>query len=141
MSLPVPASAIHNFSDETCCHTAYFASQPNGSGVLVTARGEIDSVNSESFATFTLERATADGQLKVDLSQITFFGVDGVWALRTINNGCLARGTDWSLTAGRAVARVLRICDPMGILPVTVGAPAGSASLQLVAQPTQSPGQ
>jgi anti-anti-sigma regulatory factor len=134
MSLPLTASENTCF-DEINCHTAYFTSQPDGTAMLVTARGEIDSVNSGPFAAFALRRATGDGQLTVDLSGVTFLGVDGVSALHTINDGCAARRTRWKLTVGPAVARVLGICAPLGDLPVSAG-PASPASLQLVAQPT-----
>jgi anti-anti-sigma regulatory factor len=137
MSLPPTPSAANTIFDEKHCHTAYFTSQPTWGGILVTARGEIDSVNSEPFAAFALNRATAGRRLRVDLSRITFFGVDGVAALHTIHADCAARGIRWTIMPGPAALRVLRICDRAGVLPVIAGTTT-PASLQLVTQPAQS---
>ncbi|MGH3968330.1 MAG: STAS domain-containing protein, partial [Mycobacterium sp.] len=57
-------------------------------------------------------------QLVVDLSGLEFFGTAGFSALHTINVRCAGTDVAWSLVPGRAVARLLRICDPDNTLPI-----------------------
>ncbi len=140
MPLPLALTAPLPFLDEKRCHTAYFTSQLNGAAVLVTAHGEIDSASSEAFSAFAVKQIASAAQLRIDLSRLTFFGVDGFSALHAIHADCAARAIGWTLTIGSATVRVLRICDRAGVLPVTAET-TSPASLQLVTQPAQGPRQ
>ena len=138
MSAPIPAPVK---TDELHCHTADLTTHcEDGDDIVVTVAGEIDAANAERFATYTLARATPAHHLTVDLARLEFFGVAGFSALHTVKLYCAARGVRWTLVVGPAVARVLRLCDPVGALPVSV-ATRRPASLQLVPQPGQGSGQ
>lgn len=91
--------------------------------VAVSARGEIDAANADDFGDYVLDLVPRCDQLVVDLSELIFFGTPGVLALRRIQ-----AETAWVLVSGSAVARILRVCDPAGDLPV-----AGSMEAALVA--------
>ncbi|MFA5710159.1 STAS domain-containing protein [Mycolicibacterium sp.] len=81
--------------------------------VAVSAHGEIDDANADDFCDYVLELAPGCDQLVVDLSELTFFGTPGVSALRRLRTD-----TAWVLVTGPAVARMLRVCDAAGDLPV-----------------------
>lgn len=101
--------------------------------VLVTADGEIDASNAQGFAEFTVAHLDRERALLVDLTQLEFFGTAGFSALHTINVQCAGRGVRWALSVSGAVARVLRICDPDGTLPVA--GHGGVDLFELVAKP------
>lgn len=137
MSAPMPAAA----ADELHCHTADLTTHSaDGDEVVVTVTGEIDAANAERFAAYALEWTRPGHRLTVDLTELEFFGIEGFSALHVVNVRCAARGARWTLTVGPVVARVLRLCDPVGALPVT-GATRRPVSLQLVSQPGQRAGQ
>ncbi|MCV7174320.1 STAS domain-containing protein [Mycolicibacterium sphagni] len=84
--------------------------------VLITAVGEIDAANSGELLRF-VEKLLADyDQLVLDLSQLGFFATDGYSALHSIDTRCKRRGIDWVVVPGAEVMRVLRVCDPEGLL-------------------------
>lgn len=86
--------------------------------VVVTAVGAIDAANAEAFARCALARADASKPLIIDLIGLDFFGTAGFSALHTLNVQCARARIRWAVAASGAVARVLRICDPAGALPV-----------------------
>ena len=53
----------------------------------------------------------------------------GFSALETINRQCARRSIDWVLVAGTEVARLLRVCDTDGALPVAGNIVSGVATL------------
>lgn len=102
--------------------------------VLVTADGEIDAANAHEFARFALAQLDGTTPLLVDLTELEFFGTAGFSALHTVNVQCAGRGVRWAVSASDAVARVLRICDPDGTLPVA--GHGGVDLFELVAKPS-----
>lgn len=136
MSAPMPTSLV----DEMSCHTADLTTYCDGADVVVTVSGEIDAANAERFASYALDRTSTGQRLTVDLTELEFFGVEAFSALHTVNVRCAADGVRWVLTVGPAAARVLRLCDPAGALPV-IRRQCAPASLQLVSESGQSPGQ
>ena len=137
MSAAIPASV----TDQLRCHSADFTRHGDDcADVVVAVSGEIDAANAERFATYALEGATTGHHLTVDLTKVGFFGVEGFSALHRVNVHCAGRGARWTLAVGPAVARVLRLCDPVGALPVTAGM-CRPVSLQLVSQSGQGTGQ
>ena len=54
----------------------------------------------------------------LDLQDVGFFGTQGFSVLWTINERCAHASVNWTLVSGRAVSRVLEICDPDRTLPV-----------------------
>ncbi len=88
--------------------------------LLIAAVGEVDASNSGDLLGYVEECLAGYQQLVIDLSRLTFFGTDGFSALHTVNVRCSRRGVDWVLVPGPEVERVLRVCDPEGVL-ITAG--------------------
>jgi anti-anti-sigma regulatory factor len=75
-------------------------------------------------------------KLTLDLSTVDFIATAGFSALHRINVTCSAADVQWAMVPSRAVARLLRICDPDGVLPVVEPtkrpAPDQDALLELI---------
>lgn len=84
----------------------------------MSVSGEIDSVNAAEFAAAVRDTAGRRGGLVLDLTQVDFMAVDGVSALHAINAHLLRNGVEWCIVASAAVARVLELCDPEGLIPL-----------------------
>jgi anti-anti-sigma factor len=86
--------------------------------IVLTASGDIDASNADSFGK-TISRLTAEGDpLVVDLRAVDFCGVQGLQVLVALDEQCRESGVSWALVAGRAVHAVLRIGDCGASLPV-----------------------
>jgi anti-anti-sigma factor len=123
--------------------SAEFTVQPGPSGTVITAHGELDAANANQLTKF-VERCIrhSNRMIVVDLRGLEFFGTAGFSALHRINVVCSGAGVNWVLVPGRAVYRVLRICDPDSTLPTATslpelvsGIPEPRPLLQLVPQP------
>jgi len=86
--------------------------------VVVTADGELDASNAIQFADYFDLCITDSTPLVVDLSGLEFFGTAGFSALHLINVSCAAKKLRWAVVPSKAVARLLRICDPDHALPL-----------------------
>jgi anti-anti-sigma factor len=129
-------------SQPSQCGTARFAAYWAPSAVVITAHGELDAANANQLADYVQRSATNSGSLVLDLSGLEFFGIAGFSALHMINVGCVKADVHWALVPSRAVWRLLRICDPDGMLPTAESVDAALSSreeprklLQLVSQP------
>jgi anti-anti-sigma factor len=100
---------------------------------IVSARGDIDGTNAGTLTDYALANVARCRGLVLDLSCLEFFGTEGFSALHRVSVCCAGAGTSWVLVSGAAVSRVLRICDPHGLLPAvdTVGAALASLRDQL----------
>jgi anti-anti-sigma factor len=100
---------------------------------IVSARGDIDATNAGTLTDYALVNVARCRGLVLDLSCLEFFGTEGFSALHRVSVCCAGAGTSWVLVSGAAVSRVLRICDPHGLLPAvdTVGAALASLRDQL----------
>jgi len=84
--------------------------------VLITAEGEVDASNSGDMLRYVEENVAGYQQLVLDLSRLTFFGTDGFSALHTLDMRCSRRGIQWVVVPGAEAGRMLRVCDPEGLL-------------------------
>lgn len=121
--------------------TARFAAHWVPSATVITAHGELDAANAGRLADYVQRCATCSKSLILDLSGLEFFGTAGFSALHTINVRCVKVDVHWALVPSRAVSRLLRICDPDGVLPAAESVTAVLSSrkerrrlLQLVSQ-------
>ncbi len=89
----------------------------NSSVAIIGAHGEIDASNASTLAECTLGHVTGCRGLILDLRSLDFFGAKGFSALLKVSAGCARAGISWALVPGAAVSRLLRICDPQGVLP------------------------
>ena len=107
------------------CHTARFTTQWTTDNVgIIAVGGELDASNATAFADHVAQCTAAGDRLVLDLSELEFFGTAGFSALHTINVRCADTTSRWVLVTGDAVARLLRVCDPDGTLPVADSVPA-----------------
>jgi len=111
---------------------ADFTAQRSSSVAVVSAQGELDAANADQFAEY-VQRCIADREwLTVDLRGLEFVGTAGFSALHRINVVCSALGTHWAMIPSEAVSRLLRICDPDGILPVMEAADGSQPERRLL---------
>lgn len=103
---------------------------------VVAAEGELDAANADQFAEYVARCIKDQRWLTLDLAGVTFIGTAGFSALHRINVACSAADVRWAMRPSRAVARLLLLCDPDGVLPVADSAtapdPDEASSLQLV---------
>ena len=101
----------------------------SASTVLVAAFGEIDAAGAAGLS----ERIEAhlDGyrQLVLDLSRLDFFGTAGYSVLHRVHSRCARAGVGWVLVPGPEVERLLRVCDPDGIMPTAPNIVSAVAAL------------
>ncbi|MGA9492265.1 MAG: STAS domain-containing protein [Mycobacterium sp.] len=84
---------------------------------VVSAHGHIDASNANTLTEYTVGHLTGCRGLIIDLSYLDFFGTDGFSALHRVSVCCAHAGIAWVVVPSDAVSRVLRICDPHGLLP------------------------
>jgi anti-anti-sigma factor len=123
-------------------HTVRFTAEWGPSSVVITAHGELDASNAVALADYVARCATRAESVVVNLSDLDFFGTASFSALHTINVRCAGAGVPWAVVPGKAVSRLLSICDPDSALPLAESMPdvaAGSEKprrlFQLIAQP------
>jgi anti-anti-sigma factor len=123
-------------------HSARFTAEWGPSFVVITAHGELDASNANQLADYVQRCAAHSESLIVNLSGLEFFGTAGFSALHTVNVRCAGVGVRWAVVPGKAVSRLLRICDPDSVLPVAESVPdildaneKPRRLFQLVAQP------
>ncbi len=98
--------------------------------VLVAAFGDVDAAGAAHLSE-TIERYIGGGyrQLVLDLSRLAFFGTAGYAVLHRVHSRCLRAAVDWVLVPGKEVERLLRVCDPDGILPTAPNIVSAVATL------------
>lgn len=86
---------------------------------LITVDGELDAANADQLAAYVQQSVNRSRRVILDLRGLNFIGTAGFSALHRINVICSAAQTSWAMAPSPAVARLLRLCDPDGTLPVT----------------------
>jgi anti-anti-sigma factor len=81
------------------------------STAVVTGIGEIDASNTDRLIDYVHGKALLCRSLVLDLTALTFLGVEGFSMLCTLSERCAKADIGWVLVPGAAVNRVLRICD------------------------------
>lgn len=97
--------------------------------VLLAALGEIDATSADRLSTCIEAHLPGHRQLVLDLTRLEFVGTAGYSVLHRVNARCARAGIDWVLVPGREVARLLRVCDPDGILPTAPNIVSAVATL------------
>lgn len=111
------------------CHTAFFATRwHDGETAVVEVAGEVDAVSADALRDYAISILRDAGRVVLDFSEVKFFGTAGFSALQTLRVAGTAAGTDWVMVVSPAVARVLRICDPAGVM-VGVGTVAAGIAV------------
>ena len=99
-------------------HSARFTAEWISSRVVITAHGELDASNASQLADYVESCIAHSTSVIVDLSSLEFFGTAGFSALHLINVRCAGANLRWAVVPGKAVSRLLRICDPDNTLPL-----------------------
>ena len=99
----------------------------------MVVEGDIDATNGRSLGCYVERHTSASLQLVLDLSGVNFFGTQGFAALHYIRLCCARNEMDWMIVGGRAVRRLVRICDPDEILPLTNELQSARAQLDHIA--------
>jgi anti-anti-sigma factor len=97
---------------------------------IVSAYGDIDASNASTLVDYALVNAVRCRGLILDLSRLEFIGTEGFSALHKVSVRCARAEIRWMVVPGAAVSRLLRLCDPHGLLPTVDTVEAALASLQ-----------
>ncbi|MEI6252373.1 MAG: STAS domain-containing protein [Mycobacteriaceae bacterium] len=89
----------------------------SASTVLVVAFGEIDAASALTLSERIERHLPGYQQLVLDLSRLEFFGTAGYSVLHRVQSYCARAGVAWVLVPGPEVERLLRVCDPDGVMP------------------------
>lgn len=108
------------------------ARELSDSTILITAVGEIDADTSTGLSERIERYVGAYPQVIVDFSRLAFFGTAGYSVLNHLHARCARTGVDWVLVPGPEVQRLLRVCDPDGILPTAPNIVSAVAALTRV---------
>jgi anti-anti-sigma factor len=100
------------------CDNAQFRARWDQRSGVIRARGDLDAANADQFSDYVANCVQHFPKLILDLSAVDFIATAGFSALHRINVACSAADVQWAMVPSRAVARLLRICDPDGVLPV-----------------------
>lgn len=85
--------------------------------VTVAVAGEVDAANAKHFAHAIREAAGVCRAVIVDLTAVPFMAFDGASALYAISAHFSREDVEWCVVGSPAVARVLQLCDPEGLIP------------------------
>jgi anti-anti-sigma factor len=97
--------------------------------ILVAAVGEVDAASAANLSECIERHLPGYRQLVLDLSRLVFFGAAGYSVLHRVHSRCVRFGVDWVLVPGPEVTRLLRVCDPDGILPTAPNIVSAVAAL------------
>jgi anti-anti-sigma factor len=90
---------------------------PYGGAIVVGASGELDASNFGHFTEYVRVRLAGQRAVVLDLTQVDFFGAQGIRSLLEIANECEGNGIKWALLPSDAVTRLLKICGKDVQLP------------------------
>lgn len=97
--------------------------------LLVTGTGEVDAANAATLSESIEQHLPGYRQLVLDLSRLEFFGTAGYSVLHRVHSQCSRAGVEWVLVPGPEVDRLLRVCDPDGLLPTAPNIVSAVATL------------
>ena len=84
----------------------------------VSVCGEVDAANAKHFAHTVREAAGGAASLVLDLTEVHFMAFDGASALYAISAHLAREDVTWCLVPSPSVSRVVKLCDPEGIIPL-----------------------
>jgi anti-anti-sigma factor len=111
------ASPPHSGSTFFDCRGARLRAKTDTGLTVISISGEIDASNADDVSHRASELASDCGALIVDLADIDFIALDGLYALSALNIQCARTGTTWALITSQAVNRLLRLGDHDKLLP------------------------
>jgi anti-anti-sigma factor len=109
------------------------STRAEGSATVVAASGEIDASNIDRLTDYVRSVLRANCPLVIDLSELSFFGAQGIPALFMVSEECGRAGVGWAVVTSHPVQRLLRIGDKDRRLPTVSSVPD---ALKRLATPT-----
>jgi anti-anti-sigma factor len=97
---------------------------------VISAHGHIDASNADTLTEYTLGHLMQCRGLILDLHDLDFFGTEGFSTLHRVSVCCAHAGIGWAVVPSEAVARVLRIGDPQGLLPAASTVEAATVTVR-----------
>ena len=101
---------------------------------VVAATGEVDASNIDRLSEYLRGALTGNRPLVVDLTELSFFGAQGIPALFLLGEDCAKAGVDWVVVVSHPVGRLLRIGDKDHRLPTVSSIPE---ALERLARPPE----
>lgn len=80
--------------------------------------GEVDAANAKHFAHTVREAAGGAASLVLDLTEVHFMAFDGASALYAISAHLAREDVTWCVVPSPSVSRVVKLCDPEGLIPL-----------------------
>lgn len=99
-------------------------------GAVVKVQGELDAANTGQMTEYVQHCAAECEWLVLDLEEVTFIGTDGFSALKMIGKQCASDAIYCTTVPGRAVRRLLQICDTAGSVSTTTSLTEALADAQ-----------
>ena len=87
--------------------------------LAVAVLGEVDAGNAKAFADEVCALIADATVVLLDLSGLDFMAVDGCTALHAINAFVMRKSAVWSVIPSPGVSRVLALCDPACLIPLS----------------------
>lgn len=119
---------------QRCGRATFAVRHCSSTRVAVAVRGEIDAVNGRALGRYVESHARTSKQLVLDLRAVDFCGTQAFTALYYISVNCARSDVDWAIIGGRALRRLLSVCDPHGELPLDDDLASALARLDRLAQ-------
>jgi anti-anti-sigma factor len=99
--------------------TASVSLHSRGQATVITVTGEIDASNADFLITVLSGFAAQEGSLVLDLSDLEFFGAQGLRVLSDFDQQCRRAGSGWALVPPRMLRRMMQVIDIGQRLPVS----------------------
>lgn len=117
--------------------TASVSLHSRGQATVITVTGEIDASNAEFLTTVLRGFAGQKGLLVVDLTDLDFFGAQGLRLLSDFDEQCRQAGSAWALVPCRILRRMMEVIDIGRRLPVSDSADDAVKSLERTARSSE----
>lgn len=97
--------------------------------LLIAVFGEVDATSAPDLTEHIERHLSGYLQLVLDLSRVEFFGTAGYSVLHRLEVLCALAGVEWVVVPGPEVGRLLRVCDPDGVVPTAPNIVSAVAAL------------
>ncbi|ORA27016.1 STAS domain-containing protein [Mycobacterium aquaticum] len=105
-------STAATFRHHINCRGAAIEARHESDCIILTATGEVDAANADTFVTSLTRFAAGPCAVIVDLRPMSFIGTLGLRGLQYFDDKCSRSGTTWVLLAQPTIRRLLGIVCP-----------------------------
>jgi anti-anti-sigma factor len=97
---------------------AWWKVQSSRQATVLTVLGELDASNADRFARCVYDVMAQSMPFVIDLSSVTFIGVQSLRTLAEVDHACRDGGSRWALVIEPGMSLVFKIIDGDGRLPL-----------------------